>query len=235
MEERIQKILARAGYGSRRTSEEFIASGRVTVNGRVATLGMKADPVSDKIELDGKPIASSEPLVYIALYKPRGVLSSVKSPDPRPTLLDLVPVSEHVYPVGRLDIDSEGLILLTNDGDLTNRLTHPRYGHEKEYRVLVARHPDEEQLGTWRRGVVLEDGYQTSPAEVRLQSFKGKGAWLRVTMREGRKRQIREIGSRLGLPIVKIIRTRISSLELGTLKPRQWRKLTPKEIEKLSR
>lgn len=235
MEERLQKILARAGHGSRRTSEEFIASGRVTVNGRVATLGMKADPVSDKIELDGKPIASRESLVYIALYKPRGVLSSVKSPDPRPTLRDLVPVSEHVYPVGRLDIDSEGLILLTNDGDLTNRLTHPRYGHEKEYRVLVARHPDEKQLATWRRGVVLEDGYQTLPAKVRFESFKGKGAWLRVTMHEGRKRQIREIGSRLGLPIVKIIRTRISSLELGSLKPRQWRKLNPKEIEKLKR
>jgi 23S rRNA pseudouridine2605 synthase len=109
------------------------------------------------------------------------------------------------------------------------------YHYEKEYRVLVARHPDEEQLATWRRGVVLEDGYQTSPAEVRFESFKGKGAWLRVTMREGRKRQIREIGSRLGLPIVKIIRTRISSLELGSLKPRQWRKLNPKEIEKLKR
>ena len=235
MEERLQKILARAGYGSRRTCEEFIASGRVTVNGHIATLGMIADPQSDMIELDGKPIASRESLVYIALYKPRGVLSAVKSPDPRPTLRDLVPVSEHVYPVGRLDIDSEGLILLTNDGDLTNKLTHPRYGHEKEYRVLVARHPDEEQLATWRRGVVLEDGYQTSPAKVRFERFKGKGAWLRVTMKEGRKRQIREIGSRLGLPVVKIIRTRISSLELGTLKPRQWRKLNPKEIEELKR
>lgn len=233
MEERLQKILARAGYGSRRSCEELIASGRVRVNGQVATLGMKADPLEDRIDFDGNPIAAGEPLVYIALYKPRGVLSSVKAEDSRQTVRDLVPVPEQIYPVGRLDIDSEGLVLMTNDGDLTNRLTHPRYGHEKEYRVLVARHPDEEQLETWRRGVILEDGYQTSPAKVRLEKFKGKGAWLRVIMREGRKRQIREIGSRLGLPVVKIIRTRISSLQLGSLKPRQWRKLDPKEISTL--
>jgi 23S rRNA pseudouridine2605 synthase len=228
MEERLQKILARAGYGSRRSCEELIAAGRVRVNGQVATLGMKADPLKDRIDFDGNPIAAGEPLVYIALYKPRGVLSTVKAEDSRQTVRDLVPVPEQIYPVGRLDIDSEGLVLMTNDGDLTNRLTHPRYGHEKEYRVLVARHPDEEQLETWRRGVVLEDGYQTAPATVRLEKFKGKGAWLRVIMREGRKRQIREIGSRLGLPIVKIIRTRISSLQLGSLKARQWRKLSPK-------
>jgi 23S rRNA pseudouridine2605 synthase len=233
MEERLQKILARAGYGSRRACEELIASGRVRLNGQVATLGMKADPLKDRIEFDGNPIAASEPLVYIALYKPRGVLSTVKALDSRPTLRDLVPIPEQIYPVGRLDIDSEGLVLMTNDGDLTNRLTHPRYGHEKEYRVLVARHPDEEQLETWRRGVVLEDGYHTAAAKVRLEEFKGKGAWLRVIMKEGRKRQIREIGWRLGLPIVKIIRTRISSLQLGSLKPRQWRKLDPKEIKAL--
>jgi 23S rRNA pseudouridine2605 synthase len=214
MEERLQKILARAGYGSRRACEE-------------------ADPLNDRIDFDGNPIAAGEPLVYIALYKPRGVLSTIKAEDSRQTVRDLVPVPEQIYPVGRLDIDSEGLVLMTNDGDLTNRLTHPRYGHEKEYRVLVARHPDEEQLETWRRGVVLEDGYHTAPAKVRLEEFKGKGAWLRVIMREGRKRQIREIGWRLGLPIVKIIRTRISSLQLGSLKPRQWRKLDPKEIEAL--
>lgn len=235
MEERLQKILARAGYGSRRSCEVLITAGRVRVNGEPATLGMKADPAKDKIELDGKPIAPTEPLVYIALYKPRGVLSSMKSPDPRPTLQELVQIPEQVYPVGRLDIESEGLILLTNDGDLTNRLTHPRYGHEKEYQVLVAQHPDEEQLATWRRGVVLEDGYRTASAKVRFVSFKGKGAWLRVTMREGRKRQIREIGTRLGLPVVKIIRKRISSLQLGTLKPRQWRYLKPKEIDTLKK
>jgi 23S rRNA pseudouridine2605 synthase len=124
---------------------------------------------------------------------------------------------------------------LTNDGDLANRLTHPRYGHEKEYRVLVARHPDQEQLANWRRGIVLEDGYRTQPAEVRLENYSGKGAWLRVVMREGRKRQIRETGSTLGLPVVKIIRVRIGALRLGGLKPRQWRYLESREIEALKR
>jgi 23S rRNA pseudouridine2605 synthase len=233
MEERLQKILARGGYGSRRGCEEFIAAGRVRVNGQVASLGMKADPNKDKIELDGKPIASSEKLVYIALYKPRGVISAEKSPEGRKTVRDLVDEPGRLYPVGRLDVDSEGLILLTNDGDLTNRLTHPRYGHEKEYQVLVARHPDDEQLTAWRRGIVLEDGYRTAPAEVRLERHHGKGAWLKLILREGRKRQIREVGMRIGLPVVKIIRTRISTLKLGSLKPSQWRHLNNNEIKSL--
>jgi len=232
-EERLQKILARAGLGSRRACEELITAGRVTVNGEFAVLGMKADPERDLIEVDGRPIQSTQPLIYIALYKPRGVISAAKSPDRRPTVRDLVPVPGQIYPVGRLDVDSEGLILMTNDGELANKLTHPRYGHEKEYRVLVARQPDEEQLETWRRGVVLEDGYRTQPAEVRVEAPSGKGTWLRVIMREGRKRQIREVGTRLGLPVVKIIRTRIGSLRLGGLKPREWRHLTPEEVEGL--
>jgi 23S rRNA pseudouridine2605 synthase len=194
---------------------------------------MKADPNKDKIELDGKPIASSEKLVYIALYKPRGVISAEKSPEGRKTVRDLVDEPGRLYPVGRLDVDSEGLILLTNDGDLTNRLTHPRYGHEKEYQVLVARHPDDEQLTAWRRGIVLEDGYRTAPAEVRLERHHGKGAWLKLILREGRKRQIREVGMRIGLPVVKIIRTRISTLKLGSLKPSQWRHLNNNEIKSL--
>jgi 23S rRNA pseudouridine2605 synthase len=233
MEERIQKILARAGFGSRRACEELIAAGRVRVNGQVAVLGDKADSPRDKILVDGKPVEAAEPFIYIALHKPRGVLSAVTTPDTRPTVLDLVDVPERVYPVGRLDVDSEGLILLTNDGDLANRLTHPRYGHEKEYRVLVAKRPDEEQLETWRRGVVLEDGYRTQPAEVRVESTHGKGAWLRVVLKEGRKRQIRETGSQLGLPVVKIVRVRIGSLRLGTLKPGERRYLTPEEVTEL--
>lgn len=233
MEERIQKILARAGYGSRRACEELIAAGRVRLNGQVATLGDKADALRDKLLVDGKPVHPSESSVYIALNKPRGVLSTVSSPDPRPTVLNLVDVPERVYPVGRLDVDSEGLVLLTNDGDLANRLTHPRYGHEKEYRVLVARRPDEEQLATWRRGVVLEDGYRTAPAEVRVESLAGRGTWLRVILREGRKRQIRETGSLIGLPVVKIVRIRIGSLQLGNLKPREWRHLTAEEVARL--
>ena len=234
-DERLQKILSRAGLGSRRGCEELISAGRVTVNGQVAALGMKADPQSDRIEVDGRPIETSQPLTYIALYKPRGVISTVKTPFPRQTVRDLVPLPGHLYPVGRLDIDSEGLILMTNDGDLTNRLTHPRYGHEKEYRVLVGRRPDEDQLAIWRRGVVLEDGYRTAPAEVHFQSASGKGAWLRVIMREGRKRQIREVGKTIGLPVVKIIRVRIGSLQLGILKPRQWRHLTEAEVTALKK
>jgi 23S rRNA pseudouridine2605 synthase len=211
----------------------LISAGRVTVNGRVAGLGDKADPQRDKILVDGRPLKLPEGPVYVALNKPRGVLSAVTSPDPRPTVRDLVDLPGHLYPVGRLDVDSEGLILLTSDGDLANRLTHPRYGHEKEYRVLVARRPDEEQLETWRRGVVLEDGYRTAPAEVRLDGTFGKGAWLRVVMKEGRKRQIRETGLQIGLPVVKIIRVRIGSLRLGNLKPREWRRLTDDEIAEL--
>jgi 23S rRNA pseudouridine2605 synthase len=211
----------------------LIVAGRVSVNGQVAGLGSKADSEKDRILVDRQLIKAPEKLEYIALYKPRGVVSAVTSPDPRPTVRSLVPLPGTLYPVGRLDVDSEGLVLLTNDGELANRLTHPRYGHEKEYRVLVARRPDAEQLATWRRGVVLEEGYRTSLADVRLEATKGKGAWLRIVMQEGRKRQIREIGSLLGLPVVKIIRVRIGSLHLGLLKAGQWRELTAEEVRAL--
>ncbi|HTP00719.1 MAG TPA: pseudouridine synthase [Anaerolineales bacterium] len=233
MEERLQKILAQAGYGSRRHCEEFITGGRVQVNGRVAAIGEKADPDRDKVTLDGKPIARREALTYIAMYKPRNVISSVDDEVGRKTVRELIPESGHLYPVGRLDWDSEGLILMTNDGDLTNRLTHPRYGHQKEYRVLLARQPDAEQIGTWRRGVILPDGEKTAPADVYVEGRSGKGAWLRVTMGEGKKRQIREIGQVLGLPVVRIIRIRIGTLRLGSLKPGDWRHLTQGEIDEL--
>jgi len=228
--ERLQKILAKAGLGSRRTCEEIIAAGRVTVNNRIAELGLKADPITDTIKVDGRLIKSPEELIYIAVYKPRNVLSTVKQQGTYRTIRELVEAPGRIYPVGRLDVDSEGLILLTNDGELANQLTHPRYGHEKEYRVLVARRPDEEQLNTWRRGVMLDDGYHTQPAEVRLESMQGKGSWLRVVMQEGRKRQIRETGRLLGLPVVRILRVRIGTLNLGSLKPGQWRYLTTAEI-----
>jgi len=233
MKERLQKLLAQAGYGSRRACEQFIVDGRVYVNGEVAALGQKADIAVDKVTLDGKPLARAEAPLYIALYKPRNTLSAAEGQDDRQTVRDLLPLKGHLYPVGRLDYDSEGLILMTNDGDLTNKLTHPRFGHEKEYRVLLARRPDEEQLETWRRGVTLEDGYKTAPAEVVFLSTAGKGAWVRVVMGEGRKRQIRETGRLLGLPVVRIIRTRIGALRLGSLKPRQWRYLTAEEVAAL--
>ena len=235
MQERLQKLMAQAGYGSRRACEEFITAGRVRVNGQLATLGQKADLAIDKVTLDGKllPKAESLTLTYIALYKPRNVLSAAEGQDDRQTVRDLIPLEGHLYPVGRLDWDSEGLILMTNDGELTNKLTHPKFGHQKEYRVLVARKPDEKQLETWRRGVVLEDGDKTAPADVSFISMSGKGAWIRIIMGEGKKRQIREVGKLLGLPVVKIIRLRIGTLKLGSLKPRQWRHLTEDEVKEL--
>jgi 23S rRNA pseudouridine2605 synthase len=233
MEERIQKILSRAGFGSRRACEELIKSNQVTVNGRLAILGAKADYRKDRIEVNGKIINAPEPLKYIALYKPRGVISAASSPDTRNTVRDLVDEPGTLYPVGRLDVDSEGLILLTNDGDLTYRLTHPKFGHEKEYRVLVAKRPDEEQINSWRRGVVMDNGYRTAPAKVKLEKLHGKGAWLNVILREGKKRQIREMGALTGLPVVRIIRIRIDSLRLGNLKPKQWRHLNSRELNQL--
>lgn len=235
--ERLQKILAQAGHGSRRSCEQLIEAGRVRVNGQVAKLGQKADVSTDKITLDGKPVAVSAEYVYVALHKPRNVLSTVSAEpgDNRKTVSDLLDLPERLYPVGRLDFDSEGLILMTNDGDLANKLTHPRYGHEKEYRVLLARRPDDKQLQAWARGVVLEDGHRTAPAQVRFASTSGKGAWIRIIMGEGRKRQIREIGFLLGLPVVRILRVRIGTLQLGNLKPRQWRYLTTQEIADLRR
>jgi 23S rRNA pseudouridine2605 synthase len=233
VEERLQKIMAQAGLGSRRTCEEFIKSGRVIVNGQTAELGMKADIQRDRILFDGQLLHAPEQPVYIAIYKPRGVLTTVSAPDPRPTVRSLIDLPGHLYPVGRLDFDSEGLVILTNDGELTNKLTHPRYGHEKEYRVLVARKPDDQQLATWRRGVVLEDGYKTAPAEIHLDKPSGKGMWLRIILKEGRKRQIRETGMIIGLPVVKIIRVRIGNLFLGNLKPGQWRALSAIEVDQL--
>jgi len=237
MPERLQKILAQAGYGSRRACEDFISVGRVRVNGQIAILGQKADPDIDKITVDGKPIAPAELLTYIALYKPRNVLSTVEPErgDDRQTVRDLIDTPGHLYPVGRLDFESEGLVLMTNDGELTNQLTHPRYGHSKEYRVLLAKRPDQDQIEAWRRGVVLEDGYKTAPVDIRFESAQGKGAWVRVIMGEGRKRQIRETCKQLGLPIVRILRVRIGTLKLGNLRPRQWRHLTTQEVNELKR
>lgn len=233
-EERIQKILARAGFGSRRANEILIATGRVKVNAETAVLGSKADPKSDKIYVDGQLVKIvDEEYQYIALYKPRMVLSDRVNEDPRRTVFDIVPYSRSLFVVGRLDFESEGLMLLTNDGELANQLTHPRFGHEKEYRVLLARKPDEQQLNAWRRGVVLEDGHRTQPAEVKLDAAAGKGAWVRVIMKEGHKRQIREICGQIGLPIVKLMRVRIGTLLLGTLKPGDYRSLTSPEIKKL--
>lgn len=234
MQERIQKILAQAGFGSRRACEAFIEAGRVKVNGKVAVLGDKADPAKDVIQLDNREIPAIEQKVYIALYKPRKMLSDREPKNEyRPTIHDIVPDSEHLFSVGRLDFESEGLILLTNDGDLKQKLSHPRFGHEKEYKVLVAVRPDEEQLEKFRRGIVMEDGYRTRGAAVKVTRVHGKGAWLQVILSEGRKRQIRETCRLLGLPVVRIIRVRIGTLTLGSMKPKDWRFLTEEEINAL--
>jgi len=233
MEERLQKILAQAGFGSRRSCETLIVGKRVRVNGIIAELGSKADAQKDSISVDGQTIPKLAAPVYIALHKPREVLSDTDALDPRTTVFDLVKHNGHLFAVGRLDYDSEGLILLTNDGELANRLTHPRYGHEKEYKVLLAAKPDEDQIAAWRRGVVLADGYRTRPAKVFLEGMAGKGAWLRIVMNEGRKRQIREVGSRIGLPVVRILRVRIGTLLIGELKPGEWRHLTSDEVRRL--
>jgi 23S rRNA pseudouridine2605 synthase len=198
-------------------------------------LGTKADPQRDTITVDNQAIPKEQAAIYVALNKPQAVLSEV-NPDEsenRETVRDLVPVPGHLFIVGRLDYESEGLILLTNDGDLANRLTHPRFGHEKEYRVQVSERPDDRQYEAWRHGIVLEDGYRTAPAQVRLESASGRNFWLRVILNEGRKRQIREMGLRTGLRVQRIQRIRIGTLLLGDLKPGQWRHLRPDEVRAL--
>ncbi len=238
MTERLQKLLAQAGHGSRRACEALILQGRVVVNGRPAELGQKADPAVDRIVVDGEPLNAPEQLTYIALHKPAGVVSSREPQGPRETVLDLVPTKVRLYPVGRLDLDSEGLTLLTNDGDLANRLTHPSHNVEKEYRVLVKGHPDEDQLDAWRRGVVLidretGDRWRTRPAKVWRDDAPGPTTWLRVVMQEGRKHEIREIGTTLSLPVLRLIRVRIGSLELGDLRTGEWRSLDEREVRSL--
>ncbi len=232
-QERVQKILAAAGYGSRRACEKIIEAGRVKVNGRVIHLGDQADPAKDSISVDGKLIRKKIEKIYIALNKPKGYLSDIDLTHPRPTVNDLIGISEPLFAVGRLDLDSEGLILMTNDGKMANRLTHPRYEHEKEYEIFVITQPDQEQLEIWRRGVVMEDGYRTLPAKVEVINNANNGSWLRVILKEGKKRQIRKVGSRIGLPVSKIKRVRIGPLKLGNLRSGEWRYLTDREIEKL--
>ncbi len=229
---RLQKILATSGLGSRRACEVLIAEGRVTVDGRTATLGMSVDPQAAVIRVDGARVRSAEAPVYIALHKPVGVLTSARSQGGRSTVLDLVPSAERIFPVGRLDVDSEGLVLLTNDGPLAQVLTHPRHEHEKEYRVLLDAPPSDDQLRQWRQGLRLPDGERTLPAKV---DTLGGAGWLRVIMKQGRKRQIRDTARVLGLHVRRLLRVRIASLHLGELRPGEWRVLTPEEIRALKR
>lgn len=231
--ERLQKVLARAGLGSRRGCEELIRQERVSVNGKVAELGQRVVPERDQITVDGRTVEVVQSLNYIVLYKPQGVLSAAQDDTSQyRTVRDLVPLPGHLYPVGRLDLDSEGLILLTNDGELTNLLTHPRYEHTKEYRVDVEGHPADKTLHRWRRGVYLDD-QQTAPADVSVLSHKKDYTRLRIVLREGRKRQIRRVAAKLGHPVRRLVRVRIGPIHLGDLKPGQWRPLSQSELEQL--
>lgn len=243
--ERLQKVLARAGVASRRAAEELIIAGRVSVNGQIVTeLGTRVVPGRDVIAVDGERLSvgvagypKGEKLVYVMLNKPQGVLSAASDARGRRTVTDLVDVAARLFPVGRLDLDSEGLVLLTNDGELANQMTHPRYGHEKEYEVLVEGIPSDQTLAKWRRGSVVLDGERVAPCQVeRLRTERGggkQGVWLRVVMREGRKRQIKRVALALGHPVHQIIRTRIGPLKLGRLKVGTWRHLTQAEINAL--
>jgi pseudouridine synthase len=236
---RLQKAMAWAGVASRRASERLIREGRVRVNGEVVTeMGVRVDPAVDRITVDGEPIEIVPQRQYIVLHKPVGYLSVLYDDRGRPDLGDLVPHLESLHPVGRLDLDSEGLILLTDDGALTQRLTHPRYEHEKEYLVLVRGEPDEQALEQLREGIVLEDG-PTAPVQV---SRAGASAWgaappgssyLRFVLHEGRKRQIRRMCATVGHPVERLIRVRIGPILLGDLPAGAYRPLTERELAQL--
>lgn len=238
MLERLHKVLARAGVAALRPAEDMIMAGRVMVNGRVVReLGARVDADTDTIAVDGKIIEvppPSAPHRYVMLNKPVSVISTARDTHGRPTVVGLVPSDVRLFPVGRLDADSEGLILLTDDGDLAYRLTHPRFEVEKEYRVLLERTPTIEDLRRWRTGVELEDE-PTLPAWVEVLERTAEGSWVRIVMREGRKRQIREIAHVLGYKVLRLMRVREGPVALGDLQPGQWRDLTPAEVRALQR
>ena len=227
---RLQKVLAQAGIGSRRVCEELIDRRRIRVNGEVAVQGRRVDPETDVIEVDGAQIGVRAGLVHYLLNKPKGVVTTAADPHGRSTVIDLVPPEPRVFPVGRLDADSEGLLLLTNDGDLTHRLTHPSFGVDKEYLVEVEGEPHRGALSRLREGVELEDG-RTAPAKVAQLD----GRLLRITIHEGRNRQVRRMCEAVGFPVVRLVRTRIGPLTDRTLPPGEYRSLTQDEVRALER
>jgi 23S rRNA pseudouridine2605 synthase len=231
--ERLQKVLARAGVGSRRTNEMLIAEGRVTVNGEVAILGRRVDAQNDRIALDGVPVVVDTNLVHWVLNKPAGYVTTAQDTHGRPTVLDLVPGEPRVFPVGRLDLDTEGLLLLTNDGDLTQLLTHPRHGVEKEYYVEVEGKPTPAELRSLRTGVELDDG-PTHPAQAKILQESGSGTTaLTIVVKEGRKRMVRRMCAAVGHPVVRLARTRIGPLRDPHLAPGTWRVLEADEVRAL--
>jgi pseudouridine synthase len=235
MAERLQKALAHAGVASRRAAERLVHEGRVAVNGQIVrTLGVRVDPARDVLAVDGRPVAPASRPVYLALHKPPGYVTTARDQRGRPTVLALVHSPERVYPVGRLDTDSEGLLLLTNDGELALHLTHPRYGVPKEYYAFVQGVPDERALAAVRGGVDLEEG-RTAPADVAMVSTDGDRSWLRLVLKQGWKRQVRRMLAAVGYPVERLIRTRVGSVELDALPVGAVRALTDAEVDRLRR
>jgi pseudouridine synthase len=236
--ERLQKILARAGVASRREAERWIAEGRVTVNGAVVRkLGSQADPAKDAIKVDGKRIKPVTAPLYCALNKPPGIVTTLKDPQQRPDLTQITARlgdKRRVFPVGRLDFNSSGLLLLTNDGELAQRLTHPRFGVKKVYRVKLSECPDEQDLLLLRKGIRLEDG-MTAPARVKVVERLKKNAWVEIEIHEGRNRQVRRMFEALGYFVEKLIRLRIGPVALGALEPGELRPLSQIEVKALKR
>jgi 23S rRNA pseudouridine2605 synthase len=230
--ERLQRSLARAGYGSRRACEELIAAGRVEVNGHVATLGDRLDPERDEVRVDGRPVGVDPGLRHLALHKPRGVTTTMRDPHAERDLRRFLPAGPRVFPVGRLDRETEGLLLLTNDGDLAHRLAHPRHGVEKEYLAEVEGTPTARQLGHLRRGVHLEDGVARA-LDARPAGRSGPRGAVRLVLAEGRKREVRRMLEAVGLPVRRLVRTRVGPIRLGRLPPGEVRELTPSEIRAL--
>jgi 23S rRNA pseudouridine2605 synthase len=232
--DRIQKILAKAGIASRREAEQIIAEGRVTVNGKIIdTLGSKADPFKDFIKIDGKKIYPFEAKVTLLLNKPRGYLSTVKDPKGRPTVMDLLKkVKYRVYPVGRLDFDAEGLLLLTNDGDLAYVLSHPKFSIPRTYLVKVIGVPEEKKLLRLKKGIMLEDG-KASVVSFNVLRQGEKNSWIRVVMTEGRNHLVKRMFSAIGHSVLKLKRVEFGTLQLGDLPFGQFRFLTPEEVIKL--
>jgi pseudouridine synthase len=240
--ERLQKLIARAGLASRRGAEQLIADGRVRVNGALASLGDSADPDRDRIEVDGRPLAAAAPAVHLAVHKPRGFLSSARDERGRRSVVSLVDAGgERLWPAGRLDVESEGLMILTNDGEWANRVLHPRYGNEREYAALVDPPPSAAALARLRAGVQLEDGparllsaRRAPPPREVLRDRGEHGEWLRVRIGEGRKREVRRLFAAVDVRVERLVRTRIGSLTLAGLHEGEWRRLRPSEVAELS-
>lgn len=234
MEERLQKIIAKSGVASRRAAEKMITEGRVSVNGCiVSVLGAKADGEKDEIRLDGKLLLCSLSKIYLMLNKPKGYVTTLVDPENRPTIKDLLTGIEKVYPIGRLDYDSEGLLLMTNDGDFAQRIQHPRFRISKTYRVKVKGHLTKEEVTKLQKGILLSDGLFKS-RNIELGKKNKLSTWLDITITEGRNRIIRRACDALGHPVSRLIRVAISDVYLGDLQQGCHRELTRKEIEKLT-